>query len=285
MDCKKQRLCTTCLSIGRDLQAQCVSVGNGVFRSSMADAHARLGKVLFRAILRSASELQSLALRHALPALLVQDLIPKLQSKSGLLALPELNWTGSRKELLSAIQAACKVDSKSGACTSARYEVDIGFTALHIMTDRLAALRKLTTCTRSVGTEGGLMVQLEAKLNPDRCNSRHGLWFYGYDATFTNNGNEPVELLRKSWSVVDLAGRRRRQTNYLVPGTELALAPGETKTVSAAVTLDSIQGALLADFEAHLKTSGKLFLLQMPPVGLIPAPEQLESALVLPRYM
>jgi ApaG protein len=102
----------------------------------------------------------------------------------------------------------------------------------------------------------GVRVQVESRHDPGR--SHHGLWFFLYTVTLSNEGDEPVRLLTRHWIIQDANGRVEEVRGPGVVGETPRLEPGESFEYTSGCPLPTAFGSMRGTYQM-VTDSGEAF--------------------------
>jgi ApaG protein len=102
----------------------------------------------------------------------------------------------------------------------------------------------------------GVRVQVESRHDPSR--SHHGLWFFLYTVTLSNEGDEPVRLLTRHWIIQDANGRVEEVRGPGVVGETPRLEPGESFEYTSGCPLPTAFGSMRGTYQM-VTDSGEAF--------------------------
>lgn len=75
-------------------------------------------------------------------------------------------------------------------------------------------------------TTRGIRIQVSSTYVPERSSEDEGYYFFAYEITITNCGDETVQLMSREWIITDGEGRVQRVAGPGVVGEQPVLPPG-----------------------------------------------------------
>ncbi len=94
----------------------------------------------------------------------------------------------------------------------------------------------------------GLRVRVRARFDPLRSDPGRGRWFFLYTVTFSNEGDETVQLLTRHWIIQDAYGRVEEVRGDGVVGETPILAPGESHEYTSGCPLGTEFGSMRGSY-------------------------------------
>jgi ApaG protein len=95
----------------------------------------------------------------------------------------------------------------------------------------------------------GIRVLVRSQFVPERSSSEEGLYFFAYQVTIHNDGEEPVQLLSRHWVITDGMGRIEEVRGPGVVGEQPRLEPGEAFQYTSACPLPTQIGAMEGTYQ------------------------------------
>lgn len=95
-----------------------------------------------------------------------------------------------------------------------------------------------------------------------------GHYVWAYRITIENLGREPVQLLRRTWSITDAHGRQQRVHGEGVVGQQPLLEPGESFEYTSGTPLDTPSGFMVGTYHMVARGSGEAFDVAIPAFSL-----------------
>ena len=71
-------------------------------------------------------------------------------------------------------------------------------------------------------------VQVKSTFIPERSDPQNGLFFYAYNVTITNSGDQPCQLLTRHWVITDALGNEEEVKGPGVVGETPKLEVGQS---------------------------------------------------------
>jgi ApaG protein len=94
----------------------------------------------------------------------------------------------------------------------------------------------------------GVRVEVRSEYAPERSTPERNLWFFSYTIRITNEGPEPVQLLRRHWIIADATGRIEEVEGPGVVGEQPRLEPGESFEYSSGCPLGTPFGSMRGSY-------------------------------------
>lgn len=98
----------------------------------------------------------------------------------------------------------------------------------------------------------------------DQSKPKEGQFVWAYHITIENGGREPVQLLRRSWHIVDAQGRTVHVNGEGVLGEQPTLEAGESFEYTSGTPLQTASGFMWGTYQMVGKTSGEVFDVEIP---------------------
>ncbi len=113
----------------------------------------------------------------------------------------------------------------------------------------------------------GIRVEVEAVFDPDRSRPDHGLWFFLYTVTLSNEGPETAQLVNRHWVITDGHGHVEEVDGPGVVGEKPVLEPGESFQYTSGCPLPTPFGTMRGRY--HMTTrAGERFEAEIAPFEL-----------------
>lgn len=93
-------------------------------------------------------------------------------------------------------------------------------------------------------TTNGVKVSVEPHFLPSRSEPERGMWFFAYQVTIENVGDQPVKLMARHWIITDAHGEERHVQGPGVVGEQPRLVPGEQHSYMSACPMPTSMGAM-----------------------------------------
>lgn len=104
------------------------------------------------------------------------------------------------------------------------------------------------------GADGGVRVNVKPEFLPEHSDPSAARWVFGYRVRITNEGPQPVTLLRRHWIIVDGDGDRHDVEGDGVVGHQPRLEPGEVFEYASYCPLETRWGTMEGEF--HMVPNG-----------------------------
>lgn len=90
----------------------------------------------------------------------------------------------------------------------------------------------------------GVRVQVESFYDEDRSSPPESYYFFSYQVTITNLGDESVQLLSREWIITDATGKQETVRGPGVVGEQPVLTPGEVFQYTSFCPLNTSVGTM-----------------------------------------
>ena len=97
----------------------------------------------------------------------------------------------------------------------------------------------------------------------DQSDPEDDRYVWSYTVTIENRGKEPVQLLSRSWSIMDGAGRVQEECGPGVVGAQPVIAPGEVFQYISGCPLETASGSMSGRYQM-MSASGESFEAEIP---------------------
>ncbi len=114
----------------------------------------------------------------------------------------------------------------------------------------------------------GITVAVRTRYLADQSRPAECRFVWAYRITIGNGGREPVQLLRRSWHIVDARGRTVRVEGEGVLGEQPTLEPGEAFEYTSGTPLQTPSGFMWGSYQMVVKASGETFDVEIPVFSL-----------------
>ena len=74
----------------------------------------------------------------------------------------------------------------------------------------------------------GIRVSVRSKFVPEESSARHMHFVFAYEIEISNESNDTVQLLKRTWHIIDGLGQKRKVHGDGVIGQQPVLKPGES---------------------------------------------------------
>lgn len=129
-----------------------------------------------------------------------------------------------------------------------------------------------------VATTRGIRVAVRTFFLADKSSAEEGRYVWAYRVEITNEGQETVQLLRRTWLITDALARTQRVHGDGVIGEQPVLEPGEAFEYTSGTPLTTPSGIMRGAYHMVVTTSGENFDVEIPAFSL-DSPEQRRSRL------
>jgi ApaG protein len=97
----------------------------------------------------------------------------------------------------------------------------------------------------------------------DQSSPEDDRYVWSYTVTIENRGNEPVQLLSRTWNIIDEAGRMQEIRGPGVVGAQPVIAPGESFQYTSGCPLETASGSMSGRYQM-MSASGESFEAEIP---------------------
>ena len=104
----------------------------------------------------------------------------------------------------------------------------------------------------------GVRVQAESFYDEDRSSPQESYYFFAYQVTLTNLGDESVQLLSREWIITDATGKQEMVRGPGVVGEQPTLTPGEVFEYTSYCPLTTPVGTMHGSYRMQT-ASGQSF--------------------------
>lgn len=130
------------------------------------------------------------------------------------------------------------------------------------MTDAMALLFP------HVAKTGDISVRVAVSFLPEQSAPALGRWFWSYHVRIENDGRESVQLLERSWRIIDGEGRLFEVRGEGVVGETPLIRPGESFDYVSGCPLETSSGEMSGSY--HLVSeSGAVLEVEIPAFDLV----------------
>ncbi len=105
----------------------------------------------------------------------------------------------------------------------------------------------------------GVRVQVQPRYVPERSNPVQPLYFFAYEVTITNEGDEAVQLVSRHWKIRDAYGRVDEVRGPGVVGKQPRLEPGQSFEYTSFCPLPTEFGTMQGEYRMIVLDSGEEF--------------------------
>ena len=103
----------------------------------------------------------------------------------------------------------------------------------------------------------GLRIEAAAQYLPSESDPERGRFIFIYRIRMTNSGDQPVQLMNRSWLIIDANGKREVVKGEGVVGKQPKLAPGETFEYTSYCPLRTDWGTMEGHFQFTQEDGGE----------------------------
>ena len=120
----------------------------------------------------------------------------------------------------------------------------------------------MTDCTTD-----GIRVETRPTYVPERSNPARGSYFFAYEITIANVGDQPATLLRRHWVITDGTGRVEEVEGEGVVGHTPHLEPGQAFRYTSFCPLSTPVGTMEGSYQMA-RDDGAVFEAEIAPFTL-----------------
>ena len=113
----------------------------------------------------------------------------------------------------------------------------------------------------------GIRVQVEGFYDEDRSSPQESYYFFAYQVTITNLGEETAQLLSREWTITDANGQEQKVQGPGVVGEQPVLAPGDSFEYTSFCPLTTAVGTMHGSYRMMTGT-GESFDAEIAPFSL-----------------
>lgn len=117
-------------------------------------------------------------------------------------------------------------------------------------------------------TTRGIRVSVRSFYLDDQSQPEENQYVWAYRIRIENTGDEPVQLLRRSWRITDARGRLVEVDGEGVVGEQPSLDPGEAFEYTSGTPLDTPSGFMAGFYHMVATRSGEPFDVEIPAFSL-----------------
>lgn len=115
-------------------------------------------------------------------------------------------------------------------------------------------------------------VQVKSTFIPERSDPQNGLFFYAYNVTITNSGDQPCQLLTRHWVITDALGNEEEVKGPGVVGETPKLEVGQSFNYTSFCPLKTPVGSMKGSYQM-VDARGEHFDALIPAFALARAEE------------
>jgi ApaG protein len=112
-------------------------------------------------------------------------------------------------------------------------------------------------------TTSGVTISVQNQFLEERSNILQQTFFFVYFISITNNGQQPVQLVRRHWFIHDPAGTDYEVAGDGVVGEQPIIAPGATYQYNSFCVLKSFEGHMEGEYTMQ-REDGTTFEVDIP---------------------
>ena len=127
-----------------------------------------------------------------------------------------------------------------------------------------------------VATTRNIRVTVRTFFLADQSSPEEGRYAWAYRVEIRNEGQETVQLMRRTWLITDALARTQRVHGDGVIGEQPVLEPGEGFEYTSGTPLPTPSGFMRGAYHMVVTTSGEAFDVEIPAFSL-DSPEQRRS--------
>ena len=110
------------------------------------------------------------------------------------------------------------------------------------------------TVTIASSTTRGIRIRVRSAYVPERSQPDANHWFFVYNVTISNEGNETAQLVSRHWIITDANNQVQEVKGAGVVGEQPTLGPGESFEYTSACPLSTPFGSMRGTYQ--MVTSG-----------------------------
>jgi ApaG protein len=114
----------------------------------------------------------------------------------------------------------------------------------------------------------GIRITVRSFYLEDQSKPEEGRFVWAYRIRIANEGSETVQLLRRTWNVVDARGRTQRIGGDGVIGQQPTILPGQTFEYTSGTPLETPSGFMKGAYHMVVTSSGENFDVEIPAFSL-----------------
>lgn len=103
--------------------------------------------------------------------------------------------------------------------------------------------------TESEALTNGIRVHVHARYSPERSAPGNSHWFFLYTITISNESDQQVQLLNRSWLILDAEGKTEEVHGPGVVGKQPILQPGQSFEYTSGCPLATPFGSMAGRYE------------------------------------
>jgi ApaG protein len=114
----------------------------------------------------------------------------------------------------------------------------------------------------------GIRVSVRTQFLEEQSAPDENRFVWAYRVTIDNEGEETVQLLRRTWTITDAAGRVQRVHGPGVVGEQPVLGPGESFEYTSGTPLGTPSGIMSGLYHMVVRDTGEMFDVVIPAFSL-----------------
>lgn len=117
-------------------------------------------------------------------------------------------------------------------------------------------------------TTRDVTVRVSVSFLPEQSEPGRRRWFWAYHIRVENDGEAPVQLLSREWTIEDGRGDRHRVQGEGVVGEQPVIAPGDAFDYVSGCPLDTPEGSMEGRYQM-VSGTGERFAVTIPRFSLV----------------
>ncbi len=117
-------------------------------------------------------------------------------------------------------------------------------------------------------TTRDILVSVRSFFLADQSKPAEGKFFWAYQVRIENQGAETVQLMRRSWKIIDGRGRIQQVQGDGVIGKQPTLGPGQAFEYTSGTPLDTPSGIMQGAYHMVVPDTGEDFDVGIPAFSL-----------------
>ena len=117
-------------------------------------------------------------------------------------------------------------------------------------------------------TTRSIRVAVRAFYLADQSEPERGHFVWAYRVAITNEGQETVQLLKRSWQITDGLGRTQQVQGEGVVGEQPVIEPGRSFEYTSGTPLGTSSGFMRGAYHMVVTATGEAFDVSIPPFSL-----------------
>ncbi len=108
-----------------------------------------------------------------------------------------------------------------------------------------------SSLTSSEAVTADVRVQVRSRYSPEHSDPAQSRWFFLYTITISNESDQAVKLVSRSWFILDATGKSEEIRGPGVLGEQPTLQPGQTFEYTSGCPLTTPFGSMAGSYEMH----------------------------------